>query len=343
MGMIRMGVIGCGYWGPNLIRNFMHNAEVELVSMADLDPQRLQRVGNLYPFVQRSTDPFAVIGDPSLDAVVVATPVASHYPLGKAVLEAGKHLFVEKPMASSSDECKRLLEAADARGLVIMVGHTFLFSPAVRKIRSLIDAGDLGDIYYVSITRVNLGIFQKDVNVVWDLAPHDVAMLNHLFGANPDIVSATGRSYVQIERSIEDVAFLTLEYPGRQIAHVHVSWLDPNKIRRATFVGSRKMLVYDDVDPTEKIKVYDKGVEIQPHYDSFGEFQLTLRSGDIFVPRVEMTEPLKIEAQHFVDVIKGDAKAISSGQHGLDVVVALEKACQSIKEDGRPLEVGLSV
>jgi predicted dehydrogenase len=343
MGMIRMGVIGCGYWGPNLIRNFMHNAEVELVSMADLDSQRLQRVGSLYPFVQRSTDPFAVIGDPSLDAVVVATPVASHYPLGKAVLEAGKHLFIEKPMASSSEECKRLLEAADSRGLVIMVGHTFLFSPAVRKIRSLIDAGDLGDIYYVSITRVNLGIFQKDVNVVWDLAPHDVAMLNHLFGANPDIVSATGRSYVQTERSIEDVAFLTLEYPGRQIAHVHVSWLDPNKIRRATFVGSRKMLVYDDVDPTEKIKVYDKGVEIQPHYDSFGEFQLTLRSGDIFVPRVEMTEPLKIEAQHFVDVIKGDAKAISSGQHGLDVVVALEKACQSIKEDGRPIHVGLSV
>jgi len=341
--MIRMGVIGCGYWGPNLIRNFMHNAEVELVSMADLDSQRLQRVGSLYPFVQRSTDPFAVIGDPSLDAVVVATPVASHYPLGKAVLEAGKHLFIEKPMASSSEECKRLLEAADSRGLVIMVGHTFLFSPAVRKIRSLIDAGDLGDIYYVSITRVNLGIFQKDVNVVWDLAPHDVAMLNHLFGANPDIVSATGRSYVQTERSIEDVAFLTLEYPGRQIAHVHVSWLDPNKIRRATFVGSRKMLVYDDVDPTEKIKVYDKGVEIQPHYDSFGEFQLTLRSGDIFVPRVEMTEPLKIEAQHFVDVIKGDAKAISSGQHGLDVVVALEKACQSIKEDGRPIHVGLSV
>lgn len=341
--MIRMGVIGCGYWGPNLIRNFMHNAEVELVSMADLDSQRLQRVGSLYPFVQRSTDPFAVIGDPSLDAVVVATPVASHYPLGKAVLEAGKHLFIEKPMASSSEECKRLLEAADSRGLVIMVGHTFLFSPAVRKIRSLIDAGDLGDIYYVSITRVNLGIFQKDVNVVWDLAPHDVAMLNHLFGANPDIVSATGRSYVQTERSIEDVAFLTLEYPGRQIAHVHVSWLDPNKIRRATFVGSRKMLVYDDVDPTEKIKVYDKGVEIQPHYDSFGEFQLTLRSGDIFVPRVEMTEPLKIEAQHFVDVIKGDAKAISSGQQGLDVVVALEKACQSIKEDGRPIEVGLSI
>lgn len=341
--MIRMGVIGCGYWGPNLIRNFMHNAEVELVSMADLDSQRLQRVGSLYPFVQRSTDPFAVIGDPSLDAVVVATPVASHYPLGKAVLEAGKHLFIEKPMASSSEECKRLLEAADSRGLVIMVGHTFLFSPAVRKIRSLIDAGDLGDIYYVSITRVNLGIFQKDVNVVWDLAPHDVAMLNHLFGANPDIVSATGRSYVQTERSIEDVAFMTLEYPGRQIAHVHVSWLDPNKIRRATFVGSRKMLVYDDVDPTEKIKVYDKGVEIQPHYDSFGEFQLTLRSGDIFVPRVEMTEPLKIEAQHFVDVIKGDAKAISSGQQGLDVVVALEKACQSIKEDGRPIEVGLSI
>ena len=336
--MIRMGVIGCGYWGPNLIRNFQNNPEVELVSMADLDVKRLQRVGALYPTVRRFTDYREITNDPTLDAVVVATPVSTHFSLGMDVLQSGKHLFLEKPMAAAADECRRLLDAADARGRVIMVGHTFLFSPSVRKIAALMNAGDLGDIYYVSITRVNLGIFQKDVNVVWDLAPHDVAMLNHLFDANPTVVSATGRSYVQVDRGIEDVAFLTLEYPGRQIAHIHVSWLDPNKIRRATFVGSRKMLVYDDIEPTEKIKVYDKGVEIQPHYDNFGEFQLTLRSGDIFVPRIDMIEPLKIEAQHFVDVIKGEAESISSGRHGLEVVEVLEKACQSIKDDGHPVE-----
>jgi predicted dehydrogenase len=222
-----------------------------------------------------------------------------------------------------------------------MVGHTFLFSPAVLAIQNMIQRGDLGEIFYVSITRVNLGIFQQDVNVVWDLAPHDIAMLTHLFGANPSVVSATGRSYVQVDKNIEDVAFLTLEFPSRQIAHIHVSWLDPNKIRRATFVGSRKMLVYDDVNPTEKIKVYDKGVEIQPHYENFGEFQLTLRSGDIFLPRVDTTEPLKIEAQHFVDVIKGRTASISSGRHGLDVVRVLEKACESIKDDGRPIDVSL--
>jgi len=337
--MIRMGVIGCGYWGPNLIRNFRNNPEVELVAMADLDPQRLEQVGALYPSIKRSTDYHEIIADKSIDAVVVATPVSSHYPLGMEALEAGKHLFVEKPMAASAEECRKLNETADANGLVIMVGHTFLFAPAVRKIRTLMEEGELGDIYYVSITRVNLGIFQKDVNVVWDLAPHDVAMLNYLFGANPKVVSATGRSYVQVDKGIEDVAFLTLEYPGRQIAHIHVSWLDPNKIRQMTFVGSRKMLVYNDTSPTEKIKIYDKGVEIQPHYDSFGEFQLTLRSGDIFAPRVDMVEPLKVEAQHFVDVIKGDAEAVSSGRHGLEVVEVLEKACQSIKDDGQPVEL----
>ena len=337
--MLRMGVIGCGYWGPNLIRNFHHNPQVELVAMADLDPERLQRVGGMYPTVKRTTDHRDITGDSSLDAVVVATPVSTHFPLGMAVLESGKHLFLEKPMAASADECRRLNDAADARGLQIMVGHTFLFSPAVRKIGSLIGEGDLGDVYYVSITRVNLGIFQKDVNVVWDLAPHDVAMLNHLFGATAQVVSATGRCYVQKDKGIEDVAFLTLEYPGHQIAHVHVSWLDPNKIRKATFVGSRKMLVYDDVDPTEKIKVYDKGVEIQPHYDNFGEFQLTLRSGDIFMPRVDMVEPLKIQAQHFVDVLLGDTECISSGRHGLEVVEVLEKTCLSIKDDGHPVEV----
>lgn len=337
--MIRMGVIGCGYWGPNLIRNFHNNPEVELVAIGDIDTARLEQVGRLYPTVQRHTDHRDIVNDASIDAVVVATPVTTHFPLGMEVLAAGKHLFVEKPMAASADECRRLNDQADQNGLVVMVGHTFLFSPAVCKISDYIATGDLGDVYYVSITRVNLGIFQQDVNVVWDLVPHDVAMLNYLFGATPKVVSANGRCYVQRDKGIEDVAFVTLEYPGGQIANVHVSWLDPNKIRKMTFVGSKQMLVYDDVDPTEKIKVYDKGVEIQPHYDNFGEFQLRLRSGDIFVPRVDTVEPLKIEAQHFVDVIKGEAEALSSGHHGLEVVEVLEGACQSIRRDGQPIEM----
>jgi predicted dehydrogenase len=283
-----------------------------------------------------------LINDPEIDAVAVATPVSTHYALGRAVLEAGKHLFVEKPMAGAVHECRELIEIAERKNLQIMVGHTFLFTPAVRKIRTLIDDGDLGEIYYVSITRVNLGIFQKDVNVVWDLAPHDIAMLNHLFAANPSVVSATGRCYVQREKQIEDVAFLTLEYPGRQLAHIHVSWLDPNKIRRATFVGRRRMLVYDDVSQLEKIRVYDKGVEVQPHYENFGEFQLSYRSGDVFIPRIEQIEPLKIETSHFVDCLAGRSEPISNGRHGLEVVEVLEKACQSIREDGRPYELELS-
>jgi len=337
--MIRMAVIGCGYWGPNLLRNFHNNPEVELVGIADLDKDRLQRVGNLYPTVKQCSDHRELTDDPTIDAIVVATPVSTHFPLGMDVLKAGKHLFIEKPMAASAEECRIMNEEAAKRGLTLMVGHTFLFAPAVKQIQQYMNEGDLGEIYYVSITRVNLGIFQKDVNVVWDLAPHDIAMLNHLFGATPKVVSATGHCYVQKDKGIEDVAFLTLEYPGQQIAHIHVSWLDPNKIREMTFVGSRKMLVYDDVSMTEKIKVYDKGVEIQPHYDNFGEFQLTLRSGDIHAPRVDMVEPLKIEAQHFIDVIKGEAESVSSGQHGLEVVEALEKACLSIKDDGQPIEL----
>lgn len=332
--MIGMAVIGCGYWGPNLIRNFHNLENVRMHAIADLDRARLDRVGRLYPQAHKTTDFQELLRDPAIDAIVVATPVSTHYKLGRAVLEAGKHLFIEKPMAGSSEECRRLLDIADRKGLCIMVGHTFVFTPAVRKIRQLMKEGELGEVYYVNITRVNLGLFQQDVNVVWDLAPHDIAMLNHLFEATPQVVSATGRSYVQKE--IEDVAFLTLEYPGGHLAHVHVSWLDPNKIRQATFVGSRKMLVYDDVSSLEKIRVYDKGVDVLPHYDNFGEFHLSYRFGDIFIPRLEQAEPLKIETAHFIACIEGKEEPLSSGAHGLEVVEVLEKACQSIKEDGKP-------
>jgi len=335
-----MAVIGCGYWGPNLIRNFHNQPEVELVAICDLDTARLEHVGKLYPQARGTTDPQDIIRDPDIEAVVVATPVSTHFPLGEGVLSAGKHLFIEKPMAASADECRRLNDMAAAAGLQIMVGHTFVFTPAVRKIRSLMAGGELGEIYYVNITRVNLGLFQRDVNVVWDLAPHDIAMLNHLFRATPQVVSATGRSYVQPD--IEDVAFLTLEYPGGQLAHIHVSWLDPNKIRKATFVGSKKMLVYDDVSSLEKIRVYDKGVDVLPHYDNFGEFQLSYRFGDIFVPRIEQVEPLKIETGHFVSCLQGKEEPLSSGAQGLQVVEVLEKACQSIKEDGKPYELEIA-
>jgi predicted dehydrogenase len=332
--MLKMAVIGCGYWGPNLIRNFHNHPEVQLKAIADIDPVRLQHVGKLYPHMFCTTDYSEILADPELDAVVVATPVSTHFTLGSQVLKAGKHLFIEKPMAACAEECRHLIDLSRQGSLIIMVGHTFVFTPAVQKIRELMEGGELGDIYYVNITRVNLGLFHQDVNVVWDLAPHDVAMLNDLFQAKPQVVSATGRSYVQ--KDIEDVAFLTLEYPDRQLAHIHVSWLDPNKIRKATFVGSRKMLVYDDVSSLEKIRVYDKGVDVLPHYDNFGEFQLSYRFGDIFIPRIEQVEPLKIEANHFVDCVLRRKEPLSNGVHGLEVVEVLEKACQSIKEDGKP-------
>jgi len=340
--MIKTGAIGCGYWGPNLIRNLNMLSECDLAYISDLDEERLQRVGLLYPGATKTTDYTDILKDPDVEAVIVATPMSTHFKLGMEVLNAGKHLFLEKPMATTSDDCRTLIAEAAQRNLQILVGHTFVYAPAVRKIKSLLDSGELGKIYYVNMSRVNLGIFQKDANVVWDLVPHDVAMLNYLFGADPVSVSAIGHCYVQKELGLEDVAFVTLEYPGGCLAHIHVSWLDPNKIRNCTFVGSKKMLVYDDVSQSEKIRVYDKGVDIQPHYESFGEFQLLYRSGDAFIPKLDTVEPLRAETSHFLEVICGKAEPLSSGREGLKVVQVLEAACQSIKEEGRRIELKLS-
>ncbi len=337
--MIKVGVIGCGYWGPNLIRNFNAQPECELSVIADLDENRLQQVGLLYPNTKKTTNYKEMLEDPDIDAVVVATPMTTHCPLGTEVLEAGKHLFLEKPMATNSADCRSLNALAESKDLQIMVGHTFIYTSAVRKIKSLMDGGEMGDIHYVNIERVNLGLFQKDANVIWDLAPHDVAMLNFLFEADPVRVNATGHCYVQKDLGVEDVAFVTLEYPGGRLANIHVSWLDPYKIRKCTFVGSRKMLVYDDVHPSEKIRVFDKGVDVAPHYEGFGEFQLQYRSGDIFVPQIEMAEPLKAETSHFLEVIQGKAIGLSNGHHGLRVVQVLEKACESLQNGGRPVDL----
>ncbi len=341
--MISVGVIGCGYWGPNLIRNFNSQPGADLVAIADLDADRLGHVGLLYPGAVKTTNHRDIIDNPDIEAVVVATPMGSHFKLGMEVLEAGKHLFLEKPMATNSADCRTLIETAKSRGLKLMVGHTFVYAPPVRMIKSLLDAGELGDIYYVNVSRVNLGIFQKDANVIWDLAPHDVALLSYLFGAYPVAVSAMGHCYVQQDKGIEDVAFVTLEYPGGCLAHIHVSWLDPNKIRRSTFVGSKKMLVYDDVSASEKIRVFDKGVDVQPHYEDFGEFQLRYRSGDVFLPHVDTVEPLRVQAAHFLDLIQEKEEPLSNGLHGLKVVEVLEAACRSLKEEGRRIELDYSI
>jgi len=338
--VLSVAVIGCGYWGPNFIRNFTQFPGVRMKVAVDLNKERLRHMAQLYPSVRTTTSLDEVLADPEIDAAIVATPVSTHHPIAKRLLEAGKHVLVEKPMAASIPEAEDLKRTAEERGLVLMTGHTFLFTAAVNKMKDLISSGELGHIYYISTTRVNLGLFQEDINVVWDLAPHDVSILNYILGTEPDSVSATGQSYIQA--GIEDVAFVHLRYPGEIVAHIHVSWLNPDKIRRTTVVGSKKMLVFDDVSMQEKIRVYDKGVTVQPHYDTFGEFQLSYRFGDIYTPRLDDSEPLKNECQHFIQCIQKREVPRSNGEAGLSVVRVMERACESIKQSGTvlPLHVG---
>lgn len=335
--MLRIGVIGCGYWGPNLIRNFNSLQDTEVVVCADLEEARLTHMKSLYHHVETTKDAFSVIARDDIDAIVVATPPETHHRLVMASLAAGKHVFVEKPLALSGEEGAEMVRAAEAAGLTLMVGHTFVFSPAVNKVKEVIDSGELGDVLYVSTTRVNLGLFQENINVVWDLAPHDVSILNYILGAHPVSVATQAESYIR--NPVEDVAFLTVRYPGGVMAHIHVSWLNPNKIRSTTVVGSKKMLVYDDVSALEKIRIYDKGVTVPTHYDTFGEFQLSYRFGDIFIPRLDDAEPLKVECQHFIDCVSNGATPRSGGTHGLDVVRVLEAAEVSAREDGRLIVV----
>ncbi len=335
--MIRIGVIGCGYWGPNLIRNFSHLKGTDVVVCSDLSEDRLTHMLSLYPGIDTTTDYRKVVARADVDAVVVATPPETHAALTLEALRAGKHVFVEKPLALNSADGAAMVAEAERQKRVLMVGHTFVYTAAVNKIKEVIESGELGEIMYISTTRVNLGIFQENVNVLWDLAPHDVSILNYILDTMPESVSAQTGSYIR--KNVEDVAFLTLHYPNRVIAHVHVSWLNPNKIRSTTVVGSRKMLVYDDVSALEKIRIYDKGVTVTPHYDTFGEFHLSYRYGDILIPRLDDSEPLKVACQHFVDSVEKDAAARSSGSHGLDVVRVLDAAMESVREDGRRIDI----
>ncbi len=326
--MLKAGVIGCGYWGPNLIRNFQQLAGSEVKRVADLDSDRLDHMKRLYPSVKTTTDYHDIITDPEIDIVAVATPVKTHYRFASEALSAGKHVFVEKPIAASVSESRELIALAEKNQQKLMVGHTFLYTVAVRKMKEVIDSGELGKIYYISTQRLNLGLFQNDINVIWDLAPHDISIILYLLGKEPLSVSAHGTSH--INPLIEDVAVVTLRFPENLMAIIHVSWLDPDKIRRITVVGSKKMMVYDDVQPTEKIKIYDKGIEKPKHYDTFAEFHYSYKYGDIIIPNISGAEPLRTELNHFIDCIVNDKEPLSNGKNGLDVVKILEATQKSL-------------
>jgi len=329
--MVRIGVIGCGYWGPNLIRNFMSVPGCEMVICCDKDVKKLERMTSLFCGIKTTTD-FCDLLDDTVDAVAIATPVWSHYELAKACLASGKHILVEKPFSDSSEKCRELIDLAERQKRIVMVGHTFLYTAAVNKIKEIIQSGELGEVLYVNSTRVNLGLFQNDINVIWDLAPHDISIILYALGKEPVEVNAQGKYHYK--KGIEDVALFTLNYENGTIAFVHNSWLDPNKIRRMVFVGSKKMLLYDDIDQTEKIKIYDKGVEMPKYYDSFGEFHLSYRSGDIHVPMLNEHEPLKEECRDFVESIENGHTPRSDGTCGLKVVEIIEAANQSLADNG---------
>jgi predicted dehydrogenase len=332
---IVVGVVGCGYWGPNLVRNFKGLPNCSLKAMCDLSEARLKHMRSLYSDVEGVTDFEQLLNGVGLDAVVVAAPVRHHYSLAKASLLAGKHTLIEKPMAASSAECEELIEIADRKGLVLMVGHTFLYSAPVRKIVEIVQAGDIGEIRYINSRRLNLGLFQKDINVAWDLAPHDISIILHVLREMPLTVNCQGNAHVT--QGIEDVTNISLSFRHKRFATIQSSWLEPRKIREMTIVGTRRMIVYDDLQTHEKIRIYDVRVERPPHYDTFADFHYSYHYGDSYIPHLQQEEPLKAECQHFLDCIENGAKPLTSGREGLELVRILEAASSSLKSYGAPV------
>ncbi len=335
--LIHIAVVGCGYWGPNLVRNFNALPGTRLRMLCDRSKERLDHFRAMYPQAEMRTDVDTAVEDPSIHAVAIATPVHTHYKLAKASLLAGKHTFIEKPMASSVKECEELVQIASDQGLTLMVGHTFLYSPAIRKIKEIVDAGNIGKLLYMSARRLNLGLFQKDINVVWDLAPHDISIIQFITGEAPVAVNCQGGCNVR--RGIEDVSNLTLYFAGGEVATIHSSWLDPKKVRDMAIVGARKMIHYDDIEPNQKIKIYDQRVEAPPHYDTFAEFQYSYHYGDMHAPHLVQEEPLKVECAHFLDCIRTGKTPLTDGRQGLDVVRVLDAASRSLKQGGARIDV----
>jgi predicted dehydrogenase len=337
---LNIGLVGCGYWGPNLIRNFKSLPGCNVRMMCDTSAARLRHMKGLYPDVEGVTDFDHMLNGANLDAIVVATPIRQHYKLANDSLGAGKHTFIEKPMAASSEECHALVKTAEREQVSLMIGHTFLYSPAVRKIKEIIDAGDIGRIRYISSRRLSLGLFHKDINVVWDLAPHDISIILYLMGEMPSAVNCQGRA--NITPGVEDVASTILSFPGGGFATIQNSWLDPKKVRDMTIVGERRMIVYDDMEPVQKIKIYDERVDPPPHYDTFSECHYAYHYGDMYAPHIDTQEPLRVECQHFLDCIRSRAQPLSCGVRGTELVKILEAASRSLKLRGELVPISLT-
>jgi predicted dehydrogenase len=333
--MIRVGVIGYGYWGPNVVRNLQSLNSAQVVAICDRVPEAQKRAKHAYPSVGVASDATEILRSHEVDAVAIITPVWTHFELAKAALENSKHVFVEKPFTSNSDQAERLIELAQKRDLKIMVDHTFLFTGAVRKIRQLIDQGELGDLYYYDSMRVNLGLFQHDIDVIWDLAPHDLSIMDYLIQNEPEAVVATGETHLN---SHADVAFITVYFPHNTIAHINVNWLSPVKIRTTLIGGEKKMVVWNDLEADEKVKVYDKGVRIHGREGVY-ELLVSYRSGDMWAPKIEQTEALKVELEYFMDCIEKNKTPFNDGVAGLRVVKMLEAAGESLKLRGETVLV----
>ena len=341
-GSVNVVVVGLGYWGPNLARAVATVRGGGLYGICDTDAARIERFARAYPGARTYATLDDVLADDDAHAIVLSTPVDSHFGLARRILSAGRHVLVEKPLARSSEECRTLIDLARVQGVVLMVGHVFLFNAAVRKVRDYIDSGELGDILYAYSQRLNLGKVRTDVNALWNFAPHDLSILSYWLGAGPERIAARGYSYVQ--PGIEDVVFVTADFPGNIGANIHISWLDPQKVRLMTVVGSRKMVVYDDTNADARVVVYDKGVDSVPAtglgtFETFGQFQLLHRAGDVLIPAVDFTEPLLLETQHFVDCIRDGTRPLTDGESGLAVVRALEAAQRSLDAQGVPVMV----
>jgi predicted dehydrogenase len=335
--MIRVGVIGYGYWGPNLARNFAEVSGSTVSMVCDQREERLAIARSRLPSARLTTDATEVIGDTATDAVAIATPVSTHYDLARQALRAGKHVLVEKPIAASSQQGARLIDEAARRRLVLMVDHTFVYSAAVRKCKEIVGSGRIGEVLYFDSSRINLGLFQHDVNVIWDLAVHDLAILDNVVGQYPVSVSATGASHMKGQP--ENIAFLTLNFDSPLIAHLNVNWLAPVKIRQTIIGGRKKMLVYDDLDAAEPVKVYDKGLVVNSKREAVYRMLYSYRWGDMHAPRVDPVEPLRTEASHFVECIETGGRPLTDGEMGLRVVRVLEAASESLSRAGLPVKV----
>jgi len=335
--MIKIGIVGYGYWGPNLVRNFFEVPEkFTVAAVCDMNADRLRAAQLRYPSVRMTSDVHEIINAPDIDAIAIATPVSTHFDLAYRALRAGKHVLVEKPLTSTVEQAEQLVEFAEARRRTLMVDHTFVYTGAVRKMRELVETGELGTLYYYDSVRVNLGLFQHDVDVIWDLAVHDLSIMDYVVGEHPIGVSATGSSH--IDGRAENIAYVTMFFESSLIAHIHVNWLAPVKVRRTMVGGSRKMVVYDDVEPSEKIKVYDKGVDVRGPEDIYRRL-ISYRSGDMTAPQLDIAEALRTEVYEFASAIEQNRKPLTDGEAGLRVVRLLQAATHSMKARGRLVDV----